>query len=106
MALALLHASMFRKDIGITQFIIEGNALQVIQLLKHEATNWCHGGLIIQGAKNLLNSFAIWCNSHVKRKGNQMAHLLAKDALSLISDMYDLEVILDFIRNVIHLNSV
>lgn len=51
-------------------------------------------------------SFAIWSSSHVKRKGNQMAHTLAKDALTHTSDMYDREVISDCIQNVIHLDSV
>lgn len=46
-ALTSFHAFRFCKDIGLTQLIIEGIALQVIQLLKL-VIDWSHGGLIIQ----------------------------------------------------------
>lgn len=39
-ALGLFYASKFCKDIGITQLILEGDALQVIQILKSTHSDW------------------------------------------------------------------
>lgn len=105
-ALRLFYASKFCKDIGITQFITEGDALQVVQLLKSTHSKWSRARLIIQDAKNLLNTCANWSYFHVKREGNQMVHLLAKDALVINSDLYDIDHLLDYIRHVLQLDSL
>lgn len=87
-ALGLFYASKFCKDIGMTQIIMEGNALQVLQMLKSTLLDLSQLGLIIQEAKRILNSFAKWSCYHVKREGNQATHLLDKDALTFNYDLY------------------
>lgn len=39
-ALALFKAASFYKDIGLGPLMVEGDALQVIQLLKNPAADW------------------------------------------------------------------
>lgn len=38
-AMALFHAASFCKELGLNQLIVEGDALQVISLLKNQATD-------------------------------------------------------------------
>lgn len=66
--------------------------------------NWSLGGILIQDARSVLNSFATWLASHVKREANQMAHLLAKDVLKLEFDMYTLEYVSDCIEHVVNMD--
>lgn len=53
---------------GIIELIMEGDALQVVNILKKSNTDWSlHGGLLITDVKNMLNSFARWSTQHIKR---------------------------------------
>lgn len=100
-ALTLFHATLFYKEIGITRVIIEGDALQVINQLKVDKMDWSQCGALAEDVRKVLNSYATWLASHDKRAANQMAHLLAKDALELELDMYDLESISNCIKHVV-----
>lgn len=105
-ALALYHVASFCKHLGLSQIVIEGDSLQVITLLRQQTTDWSQGGFITQAAKDLLNSFTKWISSHTKRAGNQMTHLLAKDALLIDSSLHDLDVIPICVQDFIQLNSM
>lgn len=52
--------------------------------------DWCDGGLLVQDALTLCNSFAQWSICHVKGGYNEAVHALAKDAISCENDVVDL----------------
>lgn len=54
----------------------------------------------------LLLSFASWSVGHVKREANGVAHLLAKNAIFLDVDKFELECIYVCIKNFARLNNV
>lgn len=87
----------FFKDLGITKVEVEGDALQVVSSLQHDKIDQSQGGCLIQDARCLLNSFAIWSIKHVYRKANVVAHKLVKNSLSLEMDRYDIEMVPHYI---------
>lgn len=86
---------------GIQKLIMEGDALQVVNNLSKNKTNWSQGGLLIEDAKILLNSFVSWPAHHTKREANKKAHNLDRDALKLHEDLYDMEEVPSYIRSTI-----
>lgn len=64
-SIALLMAIQLCRDLGLHSIQIEGDALQVVRLLEHNDPDWSDGGLLIQDAFQLLNSFANWSIHHV-----------------------------------------
>jgi hypothetical protein len=61
---------------------VEGDALEIIQALRRDSI--CRGsyGHLVDGAKDILNSVGHWEATHVRRSGNEAAHILAKFALN------------------------
>lgn len=86
-----MEAVIFCQDMGVKEFILEGDALQVVTNFSKDKKNWSQGGPLINDAKHLLNSFARWSINHRKRDANKAAHVVAQDALKLQEDLYDLE---------------
>lgn len=97
--LALLIAVKFSFAIGISHFILEGDALQVVKLLGEGQDDWSDGGLFIRDARQVMHSFAQWSVSHVKREANATTHILAKQALFLQDDLCNLECIHDCVMH-------
>lgn len=93
----------FCKDFGMTKFILKCDTLQVVNNLAKKETDWSQGGLLIQDARNILNSFADWFMKHVNKKANHVGHTLAKDATS-IDSLYEMDLILDCIRREAYLD--
>lgn len=85
-SMALLLAVQLCTDIGLHNLMLEGDALQVVRLLKDKNPDWSEGGLLIQDNFQMLNSMAGWSVHHVSRQNNHVAHLLAKDALLCDTD--------------------
>ncbi|XP_035546543.1 uncharacterized protein LOC118348606 [Juglans regia] len=77
-----LKTAQFGMELGLTQVIIEGDSIQVINQLRSGKKGFNSASMFISEAKQLLGNFAKWEVSHVRRNGNSIAHLLAKDALS------------------------
>ncbi|XP_040986476.1 uncharacterized protein LOC121234574 [Juglans microcarpa x Juglans regia] len=77
-----LKTVQFGLELGFTQIIIEGDSLQVINNLKRDKEGYNSSSMYVHEAKQILGNFAKWEVSHVRRNGNSLAHLLAKDALS------------------------
>lgn len=100
-AFGLLLAVQFYKDVGLKEFIIEGDSLQVVNLLQSMDTNWSQAGFLIQDAKTILQSFATWSVMHACRYANEVIHILAKNATSLVEDIFDLESIPSCITNTV-----
>ncbi|XP_042964588.1 uncharacterized protein LOC122298800 [Carya illinoinensis] len=91
-AYALMMSVVFCKEIGVSNLVVEGDALQVIWLLNGSSLNCSCGGLIVEDAKRELNNFANWSAVHTKREGNKAAHALARNALTLSEDLLELEL--------------
>lgn len=71
--------------------MLEGDALQVVMGLWQSKEDWSQGGCLIQDARTIMNTFDVWSINRVCREANTAAHKLAKDALNLVENVYDLE---------------
>lgn len=60
-------AVLFSQDEGIKQLFIEGDALQVLKNVNKPATDWNQGGLLIEDARNMSNSFVLWSVGQLTR---------------------------------------
>ncbi|XP_042942901.1 uncharacterized protein LOC122277084 [Carya illinoinensis] len=100
-AYALLVASQFCKDSGLSELVLEGDSMQVVLKMKNSVRDWSQASLILEEAKSILNSFTSWKIEHTKRDANMAAHLLAKDALNVVDDIFDLESIPDCIKSAV-----
>lgn len=89
------------QEMGIRSFILKGVALQVVNNLSKEISNWSQAGMLIEDTKTLLNSFATWSVNHRRREANKSAHNLARDALSLHEDILEMEDIYLCIQSVV-----
>ena len=83
-ALAALRVVVFAKELSIFKIIVEGDCLKVVQALKaREHCNTLYGNVIedarLQGASLQVCHF-----QHVRRKGNKLAHALARIAVSSV----------------------
>ncbi|XP_042970991.1 uncharacterized protein LOC122303306 [Carya illinoinensis] len=92
-AYAMMMSVFFCKEISVFTFILEGDAMQVVNLLNGKQLDSSYGGLIVEDAKGVLNQFTKWYTAHVKREGNRAAHHLAQNALNLCEDLFKLEEI-------------
>ncbi|XP_041017915.1 uncharacterized protein LOC121260135 [Juglans microcarpa x Juglans regia] len=86
-----LKIVQFGLKLGLTKVIIEGDSLQVINSLRRDKEGCNSATMFVCEAKQLLENFAKWEVSHVRRNGNSIAHLLAKDALSNYDHIVTLE---------------
>jgi hypothetical protein len=64
------------------KIILEGDALEVVQALQREESGWGRNGAV-HDAKQQMERFMEWRMAHVHRQANDVAHSLAKFALSL-----------------------
>ena len=78
-----LKAVQFARDLGLSKVVLEGDSLQAIQALQGDQEVWCSASMFLFEAKLGLINFARWEVSHVRRDGNVVAHILAKNALSI-----------------------
>ncbi|XP_042983222.1 uncharacterized protein LOC122312632 [Carya illinoinensis] len=78
-----LVAIQFTKDLGLTQIELEGDSLQVTKALQEENEAWSSSSMFIVETRIWLKTFSMWHVSHVRRNGNNIAHLLAKGSLSI-----------------------
>ena len=69
---------LFAKDIGIHDFIIEGDSLIIHHSLCKLSTPPSSVAAVVQGMRDMCKQFCAIMFSHVKRKGNKPAYLLAK----------------------------
>jgi hypothetical protein len=68
----------FGRFLGLNSVILEGDALAIISALGRTEVDYCNYGCLIMDAKNILRGFGSWGLSHIRRKGNMVAHILAK----------------------------
>ncbi|XP_075659121.1 uncharacterized protein LOC142629001 [Castanea sativa] len=86
-ALAHVVGLIFAKDIGIPNFILEGDSLIIHRALCETSDPPSSMATIIQGVQELSKEFRGIEFSHVRRQGNNPAYLLAKHALGVVDYM-------------------
>jgi len=82
-AISALRAVHFSHGLGFYKVILEGDALQIVQALGKEGSNWCIYGHLIEETRGILHNMQNWKVHHVRRNLNGAAHLFVRVALSL-----------------------
>lgn len=73
----------FAKDLLIHDFFLEGDSLMLVNALNELTPPPLSVAVIVSSSLSTFNEFRRVDVSHVKRKGNSPAHLLAKYALGI-----------------------
>ncbi|XP_065638086.1 uncharacterized protein LOC136071113 [Quercus suber] len=81
-ALAARRAVVFAQELSIANVLVEGDCLKVVSALRDPAG--CHTlyGHIVEDTHCLASQFQSYGFSHVRRRGNLLAHALARRAVS------------------------
>ena len=74
---------IFVKDIGIHDFIVEGDSLIIHHAMCESSNPPSSVAAVVQGMQDMCKEFRGVMFSHVRRRGNRPAHLLAKHACSI-----------------------
>ena len=74
---------IFVKDIGIHDFIVEGDSLIIHHAMCESSNPPSSVAAVVQGMQDVCKEFRGVMFSHVRRRGNRPAHLLAKHACSI-----------------------
>ena len=82
-AMAAIRAFEFAREVGISEAILERDSLLVIKALATKDIGLAPFGLLIQDAYRFTSAFSLLSYSHRKREGNQVAHDLAKLAVTI-----------------------
>ena len=82
------RALLFGKDMRFTRIILEGDALSVITKMMQTEPSLSDVGNLGKVVKDLMKSFSWSKIQYVRRETNEVAHCLAKNALSLKNDVY------------------
>ena len=81
----------FAKDVGLQEFILEGDSLNVIRALQDLSPPLVSVMSIIYGIQSSCNDVRKVVFSHVCRQGNRPVHILAKHAISIVDFMVWME---------------
>ncbi|XP_023876184.1 uncharacterized protein LOC111988631 [Quercus suber] len=79
-AMAAARALVFAQELGITDFVLEGDSEVVINSLRNKEASFSPFGHLLESAKSMLVSSTCINFSHVRRSGNKIAHNLARHA--------------------------
>ena len=82
-AMAETRAIEFAAEVGVDRIVIEGDSSVVTEALRFNNARLASYGLLVEDAKLLEKSFSELSYSHTKRKGNKVAHGLARLVLNL-----------------------
>ena len=74
-------------DLGLKNIIIEGDSLAVVQALNGIITPTISIQKVIEGITWCLKRFYTWKISHSRRSSNTTAHLMAKEASSILENV-------------------
>ncbi|GMY05786.1 hypothetical protein FCV25MIE_01025 [Fagus crenata] len=83
-ALAALEAVKFAKYLGLSEVEFEGDASVIIAALEDSSDNLTPYGNIISDTKVEVGSLQWFSFSHVNRKANEVAHVLARKAKDIV----------------------
>ena len=84
-AKATSRAPQFAAELGFNRVILEGDCQVLIKALKEDSMFLCDDGLFIEDVLFYANFFNKLHYSHVKRKGNKVAHSLTQCALGVLN---------------------
>ncbi len=102
-AVAAREAIQFAVEVGISEAEVEGDSLTICTALMRQDSGYTTFGAVLEEACLLASMFHRCSFSHVKREGNRVAHMLARQALDLQDDFIVwLEDVPDFLEPVIH----
>ncbi|KAL0009391.1 hypothetical protein SO802_010893 [Lithocarpus litseifolius] len=78
--MAAARAITFAQELGITEFMLEGDSEEVINSLRSTEASLTTYGHLLESAKSTLVTSKCIAFSHIHRSGNRVAHSLAKHA--------------------------
>ena len=84
---ALEVGILFAQCRGCSAVVLEGDSLVLINALASSSPSPLAVASVIQGVLELWMGFSQIQFSHVKRQGNMPAHLVAKNAYSIVDDI-------------------
>ena len=79
-AMAAARALIFAQELGITEFVLEGDSEVVVNSLRSKETSFSSFGHLLESAKSLLGPMTGISFSHVHRYGNRIAYNLTRHA--------------------------
>jgi hypothetical protein len=82
-AMAVLTTTILIGQLGLTDAILEGDSLELVQALRREERSWTKYGPILEETKELLHGCHSWEICHVRRTTNEAVHMTAKIDVSL-----------------------
>ena len=82
-AMAAIRAIEFAREIGVDRIMDEGDSSIVTKALSTKNLALALYGLLIEDTRVLEGNFLELSYSHTKREGNEVAHCLARLALTL-----------------------
>nr|POE61666.1 hypothetical protein CFP56_50558 [Quercus suber] len=100
------EAIRFAIETSFNCVIIESDSLGVVKAIQDSADSTCHIGHIIEDMKQLAKALKSYDFHHTKRKANQVAHTLARNAIHVDTVLTWLEEIPPYVSSVIHLDAV
>ena len=77
-AMAAARALVFAQELGITEFVLEGDSEVVVNSLRSNEISFSSFGHLLESAKSLLGLMNGISFSHVRRCGNKIAHNLTR----------------------------
>jgi ribonuclease HI len=92
-AFAALQTLEFSRDLDLHYILLEGDSLQVVNMILEQGENWCRYGPVVADIHLILGSFRRWEIVHAKRTQNHAAHGLAKEATREVMDKVWIEEI-------------
>lgn len=85
-AIAAWRVVELAVQLDLRCFILEGDALVIVQTLRRDEGCWSLFGQVVNDACNMLNNHQVWEVQHVSINANDDAHCLAKKALTREDD--------------------
>jgi len=79
-AMAIARAITFAQELGIKEFMLEGDSEAVINNLQSTEVSLTSYGHLLESAKSTLTTSKCIAFTHIRRIGNIVAHNLAKHA--------------------------
>ena len=80
--LAFLSALKFARDFGITHFLLERDALNIVERINSDEQDLSLLGNLIHGIRSMLAVFDFVKVSYVRRTNNVPAHIMSKMSMS------------------------
>ena len=93
---------LFAIDVGLQEFILEGDSLNAVRALQGMSPPSVSVMSIIYGIQSSCNDVQKVLFSHVCKKGNRPAHILAKHAISIVDFMVWMEENPCFLEQALH----